>query len=211
MATVMATATVTVTGDGDTDSETTDSGESETGGEAGACGYPAGPYGFKLGDTFENILLFDCQGNQVQIAQFLPQEGLPDVQTRGVVFAVGALWCDPCRMEGEGWAETEVDEWAPRGIQFIQALDEGAAGSAVIPESCVGWSETVAQDKYPILYVDQVAGLRAKIELMPNEPIPFTLLFDANANITFRQTGGIVDPDVLETQMEKLINEPYGT
>jgi hypothetical protein len=184
--------------------------DTDSGGEPLVCGYPAGPYGFSVGQTFENLQLFDCLGNQVQIAQYLPQEGLPDVETRGVVFAVGALWCDPCRMEGEEWAAELVDEYAPQGIQFIQALDEGAAGSPVVPASCAGWSSTVAQDKYPILYVDQVAGLRSKIELAANEPIPFTLLFNANANIIFRRTGGIVDADILHSQIENLLNDPYG-
>jgi hypothetical protein len=187
----------------------TDTG-TDTGGEAPECGYPAGPYGYSVGERFENLVLYDCEGNQVQIAQYLPQQGLPDNETRGVVFGLGAIWCDPCRMEGEEWAAHFVDEWGPQGIQFIQAIDEGAAGSPVIPASCAGWSSTVAQDKFPILYVPQVAGLRSKLELMANEPIPFTLIFDANANIIFRQTGGIVDPDVLTTQIENLIDDPYG-
>lgn len=190
--------------------ETGDTEDTGDTGEALACGYPAGPYGFAVNERFENLVMFDCEGNQVQIAQYLPQAGLPDVETRGVVFGLGAIWCDPCRMEGEEWAAHFADEYGPEGIQFIQALDEGAAGSAVVPASCAGWSSTVAQDKFPILYVSQVAGLRSKIELMANEPIPFTLIFDANANITFRQTGGIVDPDVLTTQIENLINDPYG-
>lgn len=182
----------------------------DTGGDALACGYPDGPYGYTVGERFENLVLFDCDGNQVQIAQYLPQAGLPDVETRGVVFGLGAIWCDPCRMEGEEWANNFVDEWGPQGIQFIQAIDEGAAGSPVLPASCAGWSAGVASDKFPILYVEQVAGLRSKIELMPNEPIPFTLIFDANANIIFRRTGGVVDADILTAQIQNLINDPYG-
>ncbi|PRP90695.1 hypothetical protein ENSA5_62410 [Enhygromyxa salina] len=193
-------------GDGGTDTGTEDGG----GGEELACGYPAGPYGFNLGETFENLVMFDCMANQVQIAQYLPQEGLPEVETRGVVFGLGAIWCDPCRMEGEEWAADFVDEYASEGIQFIQALDEGAAGSPVLPASCEGWSSTVVDDKFPIVYVEEVAGLRSKIELMPNEPIPFTLIFDANANIIFRRTGGVVDADILTAQIQSLINDPYG-
>jgi thiol-disulfide isomerase/thioredoxin len=187
----------------------TDTG-TDSGGEELACGYPSGPYGFDIGERFDNLLMFDCMANQVQIAQYIPQEGLPDVETRGVVFGLGAIWCDPCRMEGEEWAADLVDEYAPEGIQFIQALDEGAAGSPVLPASCAGWSSTVVQDKFPILYVDQVAGLRSQLELMPNEAIPFTLVFNANANIIFRRTGGVVDADLLTAQLQTLINDPYG-
>jgi hypothetical protein len=173
------------------------------------CGYPEGPYGFAVGSVFENLELFDCMGNAVQIAQYLPQEGLPEVESRGVVFGLGAVWCDPCRMEGEEWAANFVDEYGSE-IQFIQALDEGAAGSAVIPEVCAGWSTAVVQDKFPILYTPDVGALRAKIEAMPAEPIPFTLVFDANANIIFRQTGGVVDEGILTVQIDKLLNDPYG-
>ncbi|KIG12651.1 hypothetical protein DB30_01139 [Enhygromyxa salina] len=196
------------TGDTGTDTGTDDGTDSGT--EELACGFPPGPYGFDVGQRFENLRLFNCMGDQVQIAQYLPQEGLPEVETRGVVFGLGAIWCDPCRMEGEEWAAEFADEYGPEGIQFIQALDEGAAGSPVLPASCAGWSSTVAQDKFPILYVDQVAGLRSKLELMPNEAIPFTLVFDANANIIFRRTGGVVDADVLTAQIQSLINDPYG-
>jgi hypothetical protein len=173
------------------------------------CGYPEGPYGFSVGSVFENLELFDCMGNAVQIAQYLPQEGLPEVETRGVVFGVGAVWCDPCRMEGEEWAANFVDEYGTQ-IQFIQALDEGAAGSAVIPEVCAGWSAAVVEDKLPILYTPDTGSLRAKIESMAAEPIPFTLVFDANANVIFRQTGGVVDEGILTVQIEQLLNDPYG-
>lgn len=173
------------------------------------CGYPEGPYGFDVGDRFANLELFDCMGNPVQIAQYLPQQGMPEVEARGVVFGIGAVWCDPCRMEGEEWAANFVDEYGEE-IQFIQALDEGAAGSAMIPEVCAGWSSTVVQDKLPILYTPDVGGLREAIELMPNEALPFTLVFDANANIIFRQTGGVVDEGILTVQIEQLLNDPYG-
>jgi hypothetical protein len=174
------------------------------------CGYPEGPYGFSEGDVFENLQLFDCMGNMVQIAQYLPQEGFPDMDNRGVVFGIGAVWCEPCKVEGEGWAADFVDEYDPQGIQFIQALDEGAAGSSVQPDICAGWSASIVQDKFPILYAEGQGALRAKIEAVPNEPIPFTLIFDANANIIFRETGGVVDSGILEVQLDKLINDPYG-
>jgi hypothetical protein len=191
------------------DGETGSESAGETSGEAPECGYPSGPYGFQPGARFENLELFDCMGNAVQIAQYLPQQGLPDVQTHGVVFGVGAVWCDPCRMEGEEWAAHFVDEYQGE-IQFIQALDEGAAGSAVIPAVCAGWSSTVVEDKLPILYTPDVGALRAKIEEMAAEPIPFTLVFDANANVIFRQTGGIVDGGILTVQIDQLLNDPYG-
>ncbi|NVB40211.1 hypothetical protein G6O69_20380 [Pseudenhygromyxa sp. WMMC2535] len=196
---------------GSSDDETGAEDESDSGGEAsGECGYPAGPYGFSSGEVFENLELFDCMGEPVQIADYLPQADKPAVLTRGVVFGLGAVWCDPCRMEGEEWAAELVDEWSSQGIQFIQALDEGAAGSSMTPEICAGWSAEVVDDKFPILYTPDQGALRAKIELTPAEPIPFTLVFDANANVVFRRTGSIVDQELLEIQLETVINNPYG-
>jgi hypothetical protein len=173
------------------------------------CGYPEGPYGFSVGSRFENLELFDCMGNAVQIAQYLPQEGLPEVGARGVVFGVGAVWCDPCRMEGEEWAAHFVDEYGDE-IQFIQALDEGGTGSAVIPDVCASWSTLVVEDKLPILYTPDIGALRAQMEETPNEASPFTLVFDANANVIFRQTGGVVDEGILTVQIDQLLNDPYG-
>jgi hypothetical protein len=182
--------------------------------EGAECGYPAGPYGFTVGDVFENLALFDCMGNPVQIAQYIPQAGLPTVQTRGVVFGVGALWCMPCRVEAEEWRDHFVDEYGPQGILFIQALDEANAGAPMTPESCAGYSATVAEDKFPILYYldpsdasDMGAGdLQKAVQVVPAEPLPYTIIFDHNATITYRQTGGIVDPDVLTVQIEDLID-----
>jgi hypothetical protein len=176
--------------------------------EGATCGYPEGPYGFEEGAVIENLELFDCMGNAVQLAQYLPQEGLPEVQTRGVVLGIGAAWCMPCAVEAKEWAEHFVDEYAP-DIQFLQALDEGAVGAATM-EICAGWSAANASDKFPILFTPDQAALQLKIEGGSGSPLPFTLMFDANANITFKKTGEVVDSGVLSTQLDALINDPYG-
>ena len=178
-----------------------------------ACGYPAGPYGFSVDEVFANLELFDCNGDAVQIAQYLPQEGLPEVETRGVVFGVGALWCQPCQVEGMEWAAEggPVDEYGPEGIQFIQALDQGISTTEpVTAAGCTGWSADIVSDKFPILFTDVAGGLQSQIQTVPNEPIPFTLIFDANANVRFRQTGGVVDEGILTVQLDQIVNNPYG-
>ncbi len=176
-------------------------------GEALECGYPEGPYGFEEGDVIENLELFDCAGEAVQLAQYLPQVGLPDVETRGVVFGVGAAWCQPCAEEAAEWAEHFVDEY-PR-VEFVQVIDEGAVGAATAG-TCAGWSAANAQDSFSILWTPDQGSIQLKVGGQPLQPIPFTLLFDANANIIFKQTGGIVDSGVLEIQIDALINDPYG-
>ena len=185
----------------------TDGGGSDSGGDEPECGYPAGPYGFEEGSVFENLELFDCDGNAVQIAQYLPQVGLPDVEVRGIVFGVGAGWCMPCAEEAAEWAEHFVDDWPE--IQFIQALDEGSVGAATAP-ICTGWSTANADDKFPILFTPDLNSLKSKIEGQSGAPIPYTLVFDANANVIFKQTGGIVDSGILEIQLNKLLSDPYG-
>lgn len=174
------------------------------------CGYPEGPYGFSQDDVFLNLELFDCEGNEVQIAEFLPQEDLPEVETRGIVFGVGALWCQPCQVEGMEWAAGLVDEFEGE-ITFIQALDQGASPTEPVSMAgCAGWSSSVASDKFPILFTDVTSGLQSQIQLVPNEPLPYTLIFDANANIRFRQTGGVVDESIIHAQLESIISNPYG-
>jgi hypothetical protein len=177
--------------------------------EGAECGYPAGPYGFEDGDVMVNLELFDCAGTAVQIAQYLPQVGLPDVQTHAVVFGVGAAWCQPCAEEAQEWAAELVDEYEPQGVQFLQALDQGASGPAT-PAICTGWSSTNAMDKFPILYTPEETSLQTMIGGGLAEPIPYTLVFDANANIALRRTGGILPSDQLRAQLDMLIDNPYG-
>jgi len=174
----------------------------------GECGFPEGPYGFEEGSIIENLELFDCMGNQVQLAQYIPQVGSPGLETRGVVLGVGAAWCMPCAVEAGEWAENFVDQYDP-DIQFLQALDEGAVGAATM-EICAGWSATNASDKFPILYTPDQASLQLKIEGGSGSPLPFTMIFDANANIRFKKTGEVVDSGVLSIQLDALINNPYG-
>lgn len=176
-----------------------------------ACGYPEGPYGFRQGDVFPNLELIDCEGNAVQLAQYLPQEG-SDVETRGLVFAVGALWCQPCQIEGMEWAVDDgpVDHYQG-DIQFVQALDQGVSPTEPMSEAgCAGWSENVASGKFPILFVPDAGGLQAQIQIMPAEPIPFTLLLDANANVRLRQTGEVLPESELEGVLDLIISDPYG-
>lgn len=205
------------TGTGDTGTEDTgteDTGTEDTGtdtetDEGGICGYPEGPYGFEEGGVFPNLELLDCAGNPVQIAQYLPQEG-NDVETRGIVFGVGAAWCMPCAEEAHEWAELFVDDYAGE-VQFLQALDQDGSGSGAPNEAiCAGWSTANADDKFPILYTTDQGSLQASIGGQPAQPIPFTLVLDANANIVFKQTGAVVDAGVLEVQLTQIVNDPYG-
>jgi hypothetical protein len=180
--------------------------------EGAECGWPEGPYGFNDGDVIENLELFDCAGNPVQLAQYIPQVGLPDVETRGVVFGVGAAWCQPCAEEAKEWAADIVDVYAPQGIQFMQALDQGPSLGPMTPEICAGWSTANAMDKFPILYYapEDPGLLQSKIGGGTGAPIPYTLIFDANATIVLRHTGGILDSEQLTVQLDLLLDNPYG-
>jgi len=133
---------------------------------------------------------------------------LPDVQARGVVFGVGAAWCAPCAEEAKEWAANFVDQYDT--VQFIQALDEGAVGSATA-QTCAGWSSANAMDKFQIVYTPDQGSLQAKISAQSGAPIPYTLVLDANANVIFRATGGVVDPGILTVQLDKVVNDPYGS
>lgn len=179
--------------------------------EGAECGYPEGPHGFDDGDVMGNLELFDCTGAPVQIAQYIPQVGLPDVETKGVVFGVGAAWCQPCAEEAAEWAAAggPVDTYAPQGIQFIQALDEGAVGPATA-EICAGWSSTNAQDKFVIVWTPDQGSLQSTISGQSGAPIPYTLVFDANANVVLKHMGGILDADILTAQLDLLLDNPYG-
>lgn len=177
--------------------------------EGAECGYPAGPYGYDEGDVLANLELFDCMGEAVQIAQYIPQEGLPSADNKAVVLGIGAAWCQPCAEEANEWAADLVDVWEPRGVQFLQALDEGASGPATA-EICAGWSSANAMDKFPILFTPEQASLQATISGGTGMPIPYTLILDVNATIELKHTGGILDAAQLEGQLELLTEDPNG-
>jgi hypothetical protein len=177
--------------------------------EGAECGYPEGPYGFEDNDVIPNLELFDCAGTPVQLAQYIPQAGLPDVETRGVVFGIGAAWCQPCAEEAKEWAAEFVDEYAAE-VQFIQAIDQGGASGPATAEICAGWSAANAMDKFPILFTPVDAELQTMISGGVIEPIPYTLVFDANAKIVLRYTGGILDSEMLSAQIAQLLDNPYG-
>lgn len=181
-----------------------------------ACGYPAGEdaggetgedsgtYGFQEGQVVPNLILYDCEGTQVQLAQYLPQFGLANGNIKGIAFTVGALWCMPCRQEAMEWAADIVDAYPD--IQLIQALDEGPVGlDSVTPESCAGWSAANVQDKFPILYDPNPQGLQSQID-QTGSGIPYTLILDVNATVRLRHVGGgILPSDTLEEQLDQLL------
>ena len=162
-------------------------------------------YGFEVNDVFENLALYDCEGNLVQVAQYLPQFGLANGNIKGVVFSVGALWCMPCRDEAIEWANLVIDRYPD--IQFLQALDEGSVGNdSVTPASCAGWSTTNGQDKFPILYDPNPQALQTKIEgANSGSGLPFTLIMDINANVRLKQVGGKLQLDSLCMNLDNLL------
>ena len=164
-------------------------------------------YGFEPNDVFENLVLFNCDGDLVQIAQFLPQFGLANGDVRGLVFSVGALWCMPCRQEAAEWGADGGFVDAYPDIAFVQGLDEGSVGNdSVTPASCAAWSTANGQDKFPILYDPNPQALQAKIE-GPNSGsgLPFTMILDINANIRAKKVGGKLAPDDLCVNLDTLM------
>ena len=173
------------------------------------CGYPAGPYGPTLGMVFDNLVIQDCEDKLVEIADFLQARPDTGKLNRGIVLALGAGWCGPCKDESEHFANELVDLYRPDDIEFIHLIIEGnfAGSEPANAAICTGWRDDIADNKYPILYTPDIT-LQTQI-LPSNTAIPVLYMLDANAHVRFTASGTLTDGQ-LDVAIQAMINDPYG-
>jgi hypothetical protein len=126
---------------------------------------------------------------------------------RGVVMALGAGWCGPCKVESEHFAEILVDQYRPDDIEFLHLIMENQTDQPANDAMCADWRDNIAQGKYPIRYTDDLA-LKAQI-IPPLWGLPVLYMLDANAHVRFTVAGTQSD-DILGAEIQGMINDPYG-
>jgi thiol-disulfide isomerase/thioredoxin len=190
----------------------------------GACGHPSSGdagYGTAVGDRLANngeLALASCTGERVELADFFcPRDD--GSYNRGVFINLGAGWCAPCQEETLELAPL-YDEYHGRGIEFVQVLFQDWNAQAPTQQFCSDWRDGnwVATDgadveadlrlKFPIVmdqHFDWTSGYLAD----PASATPMSLLVDANGNIRWKLEGQKPDLDVLRSQFELVIKEPY--
>ena len=172
------------------------------------CGYPAGPYSPSYGNTFPNIVVQNCDGEAVELAELFGIR--PDTQrlNRGVIFAFGAGWCGSCKQESEHFAEIVGDYRVPEyDVEFLHFIVEAELDSPATENICSIWYESLAKAAYPVWFTPDPNFMDTLIPA--GTPIPYIFILNANARVNYTQQGAISDANLIN-QIDALVSNPYG-
>lgn len=173
------------------------------------CGYPEGPYGYSPGEVIPNLVVHDCDGHGVELAEYLAERPDTGSFNRGVIVAFGAGWCLPCRTEAELLAEIAEDA-RQKDVDVLQILVEHFyANQSATKETCEVWRDDVADSAFTVLF-DPDHDIVEFIVTGGAESLPLLLAIDANGHIRFEEAGEPVERDILLAQIDNLFADPYG-
>jgi cytochrome c-type biogenesis protein len=189
--------------------------------DQGSCGYPsagARGYGTAVGQRLENSLGFElrtCDGTSVELSQFFCRrdDSYGDFN-RGVLLNVGAGWCGPCQEETLELPDL-YDEYHAQGIELVQIMFQDWTGQTPTTAFCTDWStgqwgeDVGIQLVYPVV-LDESSDWSSLYVSDTMAAVPVNLLVDANANIRWQVQGQKPALDVLRTQLDLVLADPYG-
>ena len=193
----------------------------------GSCGYP-GPgdngYGTELGQRLANndsFVLKTCDGQTLTLADhFCQRDDEYGDFNRGYLINIGAGWCGPCQDETLEFPEL-YEEFHGQGIEFVQVLFQDWHAQAPTGTFCEDWStgqwigeggdiEDVGIGlPFPVV-IDQVGDWTSQYLQDPESATPVNMVVDANGNIRWKIEGQRPDPEVVRTQFELVLANPYG-
>ena len=196
--------------------------------EDGACGYPsAGPkgYGGDVGQRLANSAPFNlklCDGTEIELSDYFCQreDDYADFN-RGVLINIGAGWCGPCQDETLEFPEI-YEEYNDKGIEIVQILFQDWTAQTPTKSFCSDWAtgkwvgegggtQDVGIDlSYPVA-IDQQFDWTSQYLSDPMSAAPVNILLDANGNIRWKLEGQKPDLAVLRSQLDLVVNDPYGT
>jgi hypothetical protein len=85
-----------------------------------ASAYPAGPYGFAVGNTMLNASFSAADGAIVTLAELRALAG-----TKVIVWSSGAEWCPVCRSKVPALKRLQTDK-GPQGVVVIESLHQSS-------------------------------------------------------------------------------------
>ncbi len=141
--------------------------------------YPPGPYGTELSDTFEDIELEDCDGNEVRLGDVLGQSEM-------ILFNVGAGWCEPCIEESKTLDKEVFREFCGRGLQVVQVLFQDEQSRPATKLFCREWRDRYGLS-FPVL-VDPTFKTGRYFESVSAQT-PQNFLISRTGEIVFKETG----------------------
>ena len=115
-----------------------------------------------------------------------------------------ATWCPPCREEFPDLVKIDA-EYRPKGLEFVTvSLDDLAEIKRDVPQFLIEMKATMPA--FLLKAPDEEAAIAA---IAPGwrGALPLTVLYNADGRIAYTKMGAI-KPDVLRSQIEKLILPP---
>jgi len=115
---------------------------------AGACAYPAGPYGTTVGSVVDPSLSWkgykDASGSSVTItiADYYDCDG-----TRGVnalLLDESATWCPDCSKEASSIAPEVTSSWASAGVKVVTLMSQDDQQRPATLDTALAWRDQFA-------------------------------------------------------------------
>jgi len=183
--------------DGDEDNQTTDGDEEDapSNGDEDApvnAVYPEGPYGTEQGDTIEDLVFKDCDGNDVALSDFYNKAD-------SILINQSAGWCTVCRGE-VGTLQSWYNELKEDGVVIIQALNQNNSGQPANEDFCKAWKDGYGID-FPVL-IDADDKLSA---YEPEDTMPLNIVLNKEMSIQYIVTGGV--PTEIKQRLTDLADE----
>lgn len=176
------------------------------------AGYPAGPYGSRVGDVVQNLCFSgwkDPKAAAYDPAKFAPiclGDFHADPAVRLLHVESCAIWCAACRAEygGNGASEPSLsqrlDEQKSRGYRVVGTLFQDAESKPAAPSDAVTWASTYSLEFPFALDPDHQLGL-----FTSSVVAPFNLLIDTRTmKIVLEVVGD--EPSVLFSAVDDFLN-----
>lgn len=180
--------------------EHVDSGSTSGAGDAPGndVAYPAGPYGYDLGEVAPNLTFeglrnpkaagYDISQTEViAFSDFYNPTGDP-AKPRVLVVTSSVRWCEFCKAEASE-SMGSFRYWNPKGVTFLNALMETEnPGEPATPSDLRLWTKTY-QLEYPVVLDPSPPQLRV---FFSHDAPPFNMVVDTTTMKILFKAGGLV-------------------
>ena len=144
-------------------------------------GYPAGPFGYNVGDTMKNFTMKDCDGNDISLKDYFPN-------AKAVFINQSAGWCSVCRSEVTRM-ETMYQDYKEEGLVILQPMYQNDSGAAANAAFCKSWRDQYSLT-FPVLVDDQnYFGPYHPNFATGQMATPLNMILDANMRIVYVVEG----------------------
>jgi hypothetical protein len=162
-----------------------------------AAQYPQGPYGSRIGATFEPFTLNRCDGTPWSFT------GENWENSSMTVVIISAGWCVPCQREARQIQSQIVDPYVDRGVRVISVLVQDDRYMAITPTFCNRWVNTYDL-QIPIL-------MDPRFILQPFVPMaafPGNVIIDRQGRIRWREYGADMSLTSIRNAIEDVLARP---